>query len=91
MLAGLYAERTGDDATIVELWPAIEAALAWIDGPGDPDGDGFIEYYRATEEGLANQGVETIGSTPDEFARLIREEWAKWEKVIKAAGLKGQV
>jgi len=56
MLAGLYAERTGDDATIVELWPAIEASLAWIDGPGDPDGDGFIEYYRATEEGLANQG-----------------------------------
>jgi glycogen debranching enzyme len=56
MLAGLYAERTGDDATIVDLWPAIEAALSWIDGPGDPDGDGFIEYYRATEEGLANQG-----------------------------------
>jgi glycogen debranching enzyme len=56
MLAGLYAERTGDDATIRELWPAIEAALAWIDGAGDPDGDGFIEYYRATEQGLANQG-----------------------------------
>jgi glycogen debranching enzyme len=30
--------------------------LAWIDGPGDPDGDGFIEYRRATEQGLANQG-----------------------------------
>jgi len=56
MLAGLYAERTGDDATIVELWPAIEAALAWIDGPGDPDHDGFVEYHRASEQGLANQG-----------------------------------
>ncbi len=56
MLAGLYAERTGDDALLVELWPAIEAALAWMDGPGDPDGDGFIEYYRATDQGLANQG-----------------------------------
>jgi len=56
MLAGLFAERTGDDAIIVELWPAIEAALAWIDGPGDLDGDGFLEYYRATERGLANQG-----------------------------------
>jgi glycogen debranching enzyme len=56
MLAGLYAERTGDDATIAELWPTIEVALAWIDGPGDRDGDGFVEYYRATEEGLANQG-----------------------------------
>src|SRR5580704_261289 len=56
VLAGMYAERTGDDATIVELWPAIEAALAWIDGPADRDGDGFVEYYRATEQGLANQG-----------------------------------
>ncbi len=41
---------------IIELWPAIEAALAWIDGPGDPDGDGFVEYLRASEQGLANQG-----------------------------------
>jgi glycogen debranching enzyme len=56
MLAGLYAERTGDYQTIAELWPAIEAALAWIDGPGDPDRDGFVEYCRATEQGLANQG-----------------------------------
>jgi glycogen debranching enzyme len=56
LLAGLYAERTGDTDTIVELWPAIEAALAWIDGPGDPDGDSFVEYERASEQGLANQG-----------------------------------
>jgi glycogen debranching enzyme len=56
LLAGLYAERTGDTETIVELWPAIEAALGWIDGPGDPDGDGFIEYKSATDQGLANQG-----------------------------------
>jgi glycogen debranching enzyme len=56
LLAGLYVERTGDEETLVELWPAIEAALAWIDGAGDPDGDGFVEYRRASEEGLANQG-----------------------------------
>ncbi len=56
LLAGLYAERTGDMDTIAALWPAIEAALGWIDGPGDPDGDGFVEYKRATEQGLANQG-----------------------------------
>ncbi len=56
MVAGLYAERTGDDATLAELWPTIEAALRCIDGPGDPDGDGFTEYHRATELGLANQG-----------------------------------
>src|SRR6266545_1603719 len=51
---GLY--YGGVDATIAELWPNIEAALSWIDGPGDADGDGLVEYYRATEQGLANQG-----------------------------------
>ncbi|MGD9803074.1 MAG: glycogen debranching N-terminal domain-containing protein [Hyphomicrobiaceae bacterium] len=56
VLAGCYAARTGDYALIRELWPAIERALAWIDGPGDPDGDGFVEYMRAVSTGLANQG-----------------------------------
>ena len=56
MLAGLYTEHTGDVETLGELWPNIEAALGWIDGPGDPDGDGFVEYHRANETGLVNQG-----------------------------------
>ncbi|HWL68883.1 MAG TPA: glycogen debranching N-terminal domain-containing protein [Geminicoccus sp.] len=56
MLAGLYFERTGDIDTMRRLWPNFQAALAWIDGPGDPDGDGFVEYHRATETGLDNQG-----------------------------------
>jgi glycogen debranching enzyme len=56
MLAGLYWERSGDDALLKELWPAIEAALHWMETDADRDGDGFIEYYRATPSGLANQG-----------------------------------
>jgi glycogen debranching enzyme len=56
VLAGLYVERTGDTGTLMELWPAIERALQWIDGPGDPDHDGFVEYHRLSEQGLANQG-----------------------------------
>lgn len=56
MLAGQYAERTGDWPLIRELWPAIERALGWLDGPGDMDGDGFIEYGRGAQTGLANQG-----------------------------------
>ena len=56
LLAGLYHRRTGDEATIRAIWPAVEAALHWIDTYGDRDGDGFIEYGAARETGLANQG-----------------------------------
>ena len=56
LLAGLYVQRTGDEALLRQIWPNIKRALDWIDGPGDPDGDGFIEYARTTEDGLANQG-----------------------------------
>jgi len=56
VLAGLYFERTGDLETISDLWPHIDAALAWIDSCGDRDGDGFIEYERRGDTGLVNQG-----------------------------------
>ena len=56
MLAGEYLERTGDVETVDQLWPHIEAALEWIEGYGDRDGDGFVEYERRTGQGLANQG-----------------------------------
>ncbi|PWG02918.1 amylo-alpha-1,6-glucosidase [Sphingosinicella humi] len=56
MLAGDYFRRTGDVETIRAIWPNILAALEWIDIYGDADGDGFVEYCRMTERGLANQG-----------------------------------
>ena len=56
MLAGLYLERTGDLETVSAIWSNISAALNWIDRYGDLDGDGFVEYSRAHESGLANQG-----------------------------------
>jgi len=56
LLAGLYVQHTGDIETWGELWPNVEAALRWIDGPGDPDKDGFVEYQRADQNGLVNQG-----------------------------------
>jgi glycogen debranching enzyme len=56
MLAGDYLARSGDLETIRAIWPNVKAALGWIDRSGDLDGDGFVEYARMTERGLANQG-----------------------------------
>jgi glycogen debranching enzyme len=56
VLAGAYAERTGDHAFIDRIWPHVLRALAWIDRHGDADGDGFVEYRRRTPHGLVQQG-----------------------------------
>jgi len=56
VLAGAYADRTGDLAFISELWPALAAAMAWIEGEGDSNGDGLLDYARGQRSGLVNQG-----------------------------------
>jgi glycogen debranching enzyme len=43
-------------ADVAELLPAADRALDWMVDHGDRDGDGFLEYERATDTGLVNQG-----------------------------------
>src|ERR1700744_3232520 len=85
LLAGLYVERTNDEETLKELWPAIEAGLGWIDGPGDPDKDGFVEYQRASEQGLANQGWK------DSYDAIFHADGKLAEGYIALAEVQGYV
>jgi len=39
-----------------QLLPCADAALQWIVDYGDRDGDGYVEYLRASDRGLQNQG-----------------------------------
>ena len=39
-----------------ELLPNAARAIEWIEHFGDADGDGYVEYHRSTDRGLANQG-----------------------------------
>jgi tripartite-type tricarboxylate transporter receptor subunit TctC len=39
---------------------------------------------------MVRQGFEPVGNTPAEFAAFIREEIARWEKVVKRAGITGE-
>ncbi len=50
-----YERWTGDTDLVRELEPQARAALAWIEGPGDPDGDGYLEYRTRSAEGLRSQ------------------------------------
>jgi tripartite-type tricarboxylate transporter receptor subunit TctC len=47
-----------------------------------------IIQKKQSREAFFNAGNEVIGSTPEEFARTIKSELAKWGKIIKDAGIK---
>lgn len=51
-----FERWTGDAELVRRLEPAARAALAWIQGPGDPDGDGYLEYRTRSRKGMSNQG-----------------------------------
>ncbi len=43
-----------------------------------------------TKERLANEGAEAIGSTPAQFTAYLREELARYGKLIKDAGIRAE-
>jgi len=71
---GVLAPRGTPPAIVTRLHEAIVRALA------SPELKGT----------LTKMAVETVASSPADFARQIREESAVWAKVIKAAGIKAQ-
>jgi glycogen debranching enzyme len=56
MLAGAYLDRTGDLDFVRQVWPNVKRALESMDTYGDRDRDGFVEYEKASEYGLVQQG-----------------------------------
>ncbi len=51
-----YIRWTDDTDFLQRMWPHALAAARWIVDYGDIDGDGLLDYQRATSTGLVNQG-----------------------------------
>ncbi|MDB5601939.1 MAG: hypothetical protein JWN71_3983 [Xanthobacteraceae bacterium] len=71
---GLLAPAGTPNDIVVKLQAAVAKALEQAD----------------VKERLAADGAEGVGSTPAEFAALIKEELEKWAKVAKAANIEPQ-
>jgi len=52
----------------------------------------IVAIMRAPDikERMLSQGFEPVGNDPEGFAKFIREELPRWEKVVKAAGITAQ-
>jgi glycogen debranching enzyme len=57
-----YVRWSGDLRLARELRPQVDAALAWMNGPADSDGDGDLDYSGRYGNGLVNQGWKDSGN-----------------------------
>ncbi len=99
LFVGLAAEawrwRALDHDALTSLAPAIGRAVDWITGPGDSDGDGFLDYRRRSAHGLANQGwkdswdgiTRADGSLPDAPLALVEVQGYAYAALRGAAAL----
>jgi tripartite-type tricarboxylate transporter receptor subunit TctC len=42
------------------------------------------------QDKMLKQGFEPVGSSPEEFAKFIRDEMPRWAEIVKIAGIKPQ-
>ncbi|MGZ4806858.1 MAG: amylo-alpha-1,6-glucosidase [Ilumatobacteraceae bacterium] len=56
MLLGELSRWGLSDEGLHALLPFADSALDWMQGYGDRDGDGYIEYLKTSDRGLSNQG-----------------------------------
>jgi glycogen debranching enzyme len=100
MLAGAYARRTGDFGLIDEIWDALDAAMGWIEGAGDSNGDGLVDYARTNDKGLVNQGWKdsndsifhadgTLAQPPIALVEVQGYAYAAMEAMAWLAGRRG--
>ena len=52
---------TGDRRLLDNCYEPLDKALSWIEQDGDFDGDGFVEYYSRSKDGIQNQGWKDSG------------------------------
>jgi glycogen debranching enzyme len=101
ILLAEYVRWTGDVPLARELWPATQAALAWMRLHGDRDGDGYLEYATRSPLGLVNQGWKdsydsvmhadgTLARPPIALAEVQGYAYAAWRAAAQLARLVGE-
>jgi glycogen debranching enzyme len=76
---------TGDPTLARELEDTARRALGWIDGPGDKDGDGFVEYHRRARRGITHQIWK------DSSVSMVFRDGSLAEPPVAAAEVQGYV
>lgn len=95
------SDKFPDTPTFAELgYPKVQVyALSGLMAPAGTPRPIIDKIYRdtvtalkdpAVSERMARLGVDAVGSSPAEFAQLLKDEFARWEPLIRANNIKEQ-
>jgi tripartite-type tricarboxylate transporter receptor subunit TctC len=85
-------KEAGVDGVEVSVWYALLAPAATPREIVSMLGNAMVRAARDPDlrQKLLEQGAEPVGSTPEEFAKLLREEVARWAEVVRVSGAKAE-
>ncbi len=49
-----------------------------------------VALSKDVVDAIEKLGLESISSTPEEFAATVKKDWPKWSAAVKASGAKAQ-
>jgi len=76
----------------VPVWYALLAPAATPRDVVTALGNATARAARSpdTKQRLIEQGADPVGNSPEEFAKLLREEVAKYAEVVRISGAKAE-
>jgi tripartite-type tricarboxylate transporter receptor subunit TctC len=85
-------KEAGVDGVEVPVWYALLAPAATPPGVVAVLAGATTRAARSpeTRQRLVDQGADPVGNTPEEFAKLLREEVAKYAEVVRISGAKAE-
>jgi tripartite-type tricarboxylate transporter receptor subunit TctC len=83
-------QEAGVDGVEVTIWYGVLAPAATPRAVVDTLAAAVIKAARTPDirSRLLEQGAEPIGNTPEEFARQLREEVARWSRLVATSGIR---
>ena len=90
------------DPPVVAALRVAGYEFAWSEAPAHAVVDDAVELVRAAglerataftnavARRLAEMGVDTLAGTPEELARVMPQEIAKWGRVVKSSGARAE-
>ena len=85
-------DESGVPGFEVTAWYGVSAPVKTPRAIVDQLNAEFVRALKSPDlrDRLITAGAEPVGNTPEQYAAFMKNEIAKWDRVIKAAGIKGE-